>query len=145
MGEKLMKKLLFTIAICTSFVETQTGLKEVTRLAAPARHALVSYQSKPSTVSKIYRNPVTDFAKEIIGLRAAQEEFIKTARNLRVAAEEATNAYRQQNLLTNARIEELKRFKAANDTVQKCSRWATNAFAGIVGFLTVKNAFQQKN
>lgn len=140
-----MKKLLFTIAMCASFFETHTALKQVTRLATPARFALVNYQSKPSTVSKIYNNPVTDFVKEIIGLRAAQEEYAKAARNLRVAIEETANAYRQQNLLTNARIEELKRFKAANDTVQKCYRLATNAFAGIVGFLTVKNAFQQKN
>ncbi|MFS8507099.1 MAG: hypothetical protein LVQ75_03140 [Candidatus Babeliales bacterium] len=140
-----MKKLLFTIAICASCFKTHTALKQVTRLVTPARHALVTYQSKPSTVSKIYRNPVTDFVKEMISLRATQEAFIESARNLRVAVEEAANAYRQQRLLSNARIEELKGFKAANDTVQKCGRWATNAFAGIIGFLTVKNAFQEKN
>jgi len=137
-----MKKLLFTIAICAFFFETRTSLKEVTRLVTPARQALVTCRSKPSNVSKIYRNPVTDFVKEMISLKATQEAFKESARNLRVAIEEAANAYRQQRFLANARIEELKGFKAANDTVQKCGRWATNTCGAIIGFLTVKNYYQ---
>ena len=141
MGEKLMKKLLFTIAICASFFKTHTALKQVTCLVTPARHALVTYQSKPSTVLRLQN--LTDFVKEMISLRVT--EHLQKRRKFEVAVEEAANAYRQQRILSNARIEELKGFKAANDTVQKCGRWATNAFAGIIGFLTVKNAFQEKN
>jgi hypothetical protein len=142
MGEKSMKKLVLMTISCAFMFETQTTFEKALQLASQATRAVARYQRPASALDKVHQHPITSFVRAMKDLQNAQQEVNRTSGELVKALQEAASAYRQQASSTNRYNEQLKNTRTAHESAQKAIRWALNATAGVVGFLTAKNTLK---